>query len=450
MTTLDLFLVPIYLLIIYALAYSHKSKHYKGHPLEPYFIPGLTIKIMGAILFGMVYQFYYRGGDTFWFYQGIKIIFNAILDNPVAGVKILFLDALEWTPDTAKYTNRIWWFRDDNSFMVIKIGGFFSLFGFGSYAVISIFFALFSFWGVWKLLKVFTDWLPALHKQFAIAILFVPSVFFWGSGIMKDTIMIGCMGLVVYCFYQIFYKKDRRAKYFIALLFFSFIMLKIRSFVFFTLAPTLLLSLYVLYSSRIKSVAVRTVIAPFLLGIMAIGSIAVISLTANVNARYSLETMEKRAYDTQWWHTRVQELEGDKGSGYSLGEPTTSIPGLAARFPLAVNVTLFRPYLWEVNGPIMLQAALESLIVFLVTIIALFKIGPMGFIRYPLRDPLLAFALAFGILYAFGVGVTSNNFGALVRYKIPAIPMYISAIYMLRYYAANKDKKLPELDKTEK
>ncbi len=449
MTTLDLFLAPIYLIVIYALAYSHKNKHYKGHPLEPYFIPGLSIKIFGAILFGMVYQFYYRGGDTFWFYQGIEVFFETFLVDPIAYIKMLFIDAWEWTPDTSKYTSKIWWFKDDNSYTVIKVGGLFSLFSFGNFTVISLFFALFSFWGLWKLLKVFYDFTPALHKQFATAILFIPSVFFWGSGIMKDTLMIGSLGLVVYSFYMIFYKKDKRAKYFIGMIIFSYIMLKIRSFVFFTLAPTLLLSLYVMYSNKIKSAAVRTVVAPFLLSIMALGSIAVISFTSNVNSRYSLETLEKRAYDTQWWHTRVQEIEGDKGSGYSLGAPTTSVTGLASRFPLAVNVTLFRPYIWEINGPIMLQAALESIVIFMITLITLFKAGPSSFIRYPLKNPMLAFALSFGILYAFGVGVTSNNFGALVRYKIPAIPMYLCAIYMLRYMAQNKDKKLPELDKTE-
>ncbi len=449
MTTLDLFLAPLYLVVIYALAFSHKNKHYKGHPLEPYFIPGLTIKLIGALLFAMVYQFYYGGGDTFWFYQGMDVFFNTFLQDPVAYFKMLFLNALEWTPDTARFTSRIWWFKDDNSYTVIKIGALFSLFSFGSYTIITIFFTLFSFWGVWKLLKVFYDWNPALHKQFAIAILFIPSVFFWGSGIMKDTIMIGSLGLVVYSFYMIFYKKDRRIKYIIALIIFSYIMLKIRSFVFFTLAPTLMLSLYVMYSNKIKSAAVRTVVAPFLLGIMAFGSIAIISFTSNVNSRYSLDTLEKRAYDTQWWHSRVQEMDGDKGSGYSLGEATTSIPGLAARFPLAVNVTLFRPYIWEINGPIMLQASIESIIIFFITLGALFRAGPRSFITYPLKDPMLAFALSFGILYAFGVGVTSNNFGALVRYKIPAVPMYLCAIYMIRYMAANKDKKLPVLDKTE-
>ncbi len=450
MTTLDLFLAPVYLLIIYVLAYSHKSKHYKGHPLEPYFIPGLTIKLFGAILFGMVYHFYYRGGDTFWFYQGIKVIYSAFLNDPVAGFKILFLNAFEWTPDTARYTSRIWWFRDDNSFTVIKLGGLLSLVSFGSYTIISLFFAMFSFWGLWKLLKIFTDWLPQLHKQFAIAFLFVPSVFFWGSGIMKDTVMIGCLGLISYCFYMVFFKKQRQIKYFIAFLIFSYIMLKIRSFVFFVLLSTLFLGLYVLVSSKIKSVGLRTVLAPFLLGVMVIGAVAVISLTANVNSRYTLQTMEKRAYDTQWWHTRVQEIEGGHGSGYTLGEPTTSVPGLVARFPLAVNVTFFRPYVWEVNGPIMMQAALESLIIFIITIITLGKVGIKAMLRYPLKDPMLAFAFSFAILYGFAVGVTSNNFGALVRYKIPAIPMYISALYMLRYYALNKERTLPELDETEK
>ena len=97
----------------------------------------------------------------------------------------------------------------------------------------------------------------------------------------------------------------------------------------------------------------------------------------------------------------------------------------------------------------MLQASIESIFIFFLTIGIFLRAGPSSFIKYPLKDPLLAFAISFGILYAFGVGVTSNNFGALVRYKIPAIPMYLCALYMINYFASNKDKKLPVLDKTE-
>lgn len=451
MTTIDLLLAPLYLLIIYALAYRHRGKYEENHPLRPYFIPALSIKLFGGILFAMVYQIYYKGGDTFWFFQGIEVLYEAFLENPAKGLELLTLDGYQYEGSTLIYTHKIWWFKDDNSYMVIKFGSVLSLFAFGNYTALTLLFSVFSFIGLWKLLKVFYDWMPQLHREFVISIFYIPSVFFWGSGIMKDTIMIGSFGIVVYCFYQIFYKKQRQIKYFLLLIFFSWIMLKIRSFVFFTLAPTLMFSLYVLYSNKIKSAAIRTVIAPFLLSIMAVGAVFVIQFTANINARYNLESLEKRAYDTQWWHTKVQELEGGEGSAYSLGPPTKSVPELAARFPLAVNVTFFRPYFWEVNGPIMLQSALESLIILIFALVTLGKTGITAFVRYPLKDPILAFAISFSILYAFGVGVTSNNFGALVRYKIPAIPMLISSLYMLRHYAAlNKVRKLPLLAATEK
>ncbi len=448
MTNFDLFLAPLYLLVIYMFAYNHRSRHYKGTILEPYYLPALSIHIVGGLLFGMVYQFYYRGGDTFYFYQGIEVIFKAFWENPGAAIEMLFLDGLEWTPSTARYTSQVWWFRDDNSWTVIKFGGLLSLISFANFSVLTMLFSCFSFWGSWKMFKMFAEWRPEMVRQFAIAFFFIPSVFFWGSGIMKDTVMLGALGAIVYCYYMIVFKKDRRIKYFIGLIFFSFLMLKIRSFVFFTLAPTLMLGTYVLISNKIKSAALRTFLAPFLIAIMAAGATFMINATANVNARYSLGSLEKRAHDTQWWHTRVQEIEGVEGSAYTLGAPTTSYAGMVARFPMAVNVALFRPYLWEINGPIMLQAALESLTILVLTLVTIKRTGLGGLVRYTMKDPLLAFALSFAILYAFGVGVTSYNFGALVRYKIPAIPLYITALYLLRYYA-NRDKNEPVLDKTE-
>ncbi|HQZ41723.1 MAG TPA: hypothetical protein PK735_02445, partial [Flavobacteriales bacterium] len=37
------------------------------------------------------------------------------------------------------------------------------------------------------------------------------------------------------------------------------------------------------------------------------------------------------------------------------------------------------------------------------------------------------------LLFGFIVGVTTPNFGALVRFKIPLIPLYISALYLIKY-----------------
>jgi hypothetical protein len=44
--------------------------------------------------------------------------------------------------------------------------------------------------------------------------------------------------------------------------------------------------------------------------------------------------------------------------------------------------------------------------------------------------------LVFSIIFAFSVGFTSYNFGTLVRYKIPLMPFYYIALFIL----SDKDK----------
>jgi hypothetical protein len=58
-------------------------------------------------------------------------------------------------------------------------------------------------------------------------------------------------------------------------------------------------------------------------------------------------------------------------------------------------------------------------------------------------NPEVFFALLFSIIFAFAVGFTSFNFGALVRYKIPCIPFFVMALYMLRHYGTKSKESVP-------
>ncbi|MEP2024099.1 MAG: hypothetical protein ABJI85_05525, partial [Reichenbachiella sp.] len=42
-----------------------------------------------------------------------------------------------------------------------------------------------------------------------------------------------------------------------------------------------------------------------------------------------------------------------------------------------------------------------------------------------LNDPIVLYCLTFSLLFAFAVGVSTYNFGTLMRYKIPVIPFYL-------------------------
>ena len=117
--------------------------------------------------------------------------------------------------------------------------------------------------------------------------------------------------------------------------------------------------------------------------------------------------------------------EGADGSVYDIGTLDPSITGLLKLAPAAVNVTLFRPYLWESGKVIIFFSAIESTFLLFFTIFTIFKVGPFKFILYIFKDPLLLTFFLFTIIFAIFVGLSSFNFGSLVRYKIPCIPLYL-------------------------
>ena len=47
----------------------------------------------------------------------------------------------------------------------------------------------------------------------------------------------------------------------------------------------------------------------------------------------------------------------------------------------------------------------------------------------------------FSITFAFAVGITTPNFGTLVRYKIQCMPFYIAMLFMLLDYKKSVVKK---------
>ena len=58
----DLVVTPIVLLLLYFLAYKIKPKVCTVHT-KKYFITALSLKFVGALALGVIYQFYYGGGD---------------------------------------------------------------------------------------------------------------------------------------------------------------------------------------------------------------------------------------------------------------------------------------------------------------------------------------------------------------------------------------------------
>ena len=100
--------------------------------------------------------------------------------------------------------------------------------------------------------------------------------------------------------------------------------------------------------------------------------------------------------------------------------------------PVAIFTAIFRPFPWEVGSPTMVFSSIENIILIIFSTYLLISINPLYLFRAIFKDPFLVYCLVFSILFSFGVGLASANFGALVRYKIPMIPFFFTFLVLAR------------------
>jgi len=352
------------------------------------------------------------------------------MESPGKGFGLLFSTG-EFGPGLWDISEKIWYYDDQKSFFIIRIAAVLDLITFSSYSGTAVLFSVIGFTGGWMLYLTFYRKYPQLHRWLAVSCLFVPSVIFWGSGILKDTITLAFLGIATYCIQLLFIDKRFKVGYFLLLLFSFFVMLSVKVYILMSFLMAAVVWVFSAYFFKIRNSMLRILVVPFVLLLWGLLSYYGVNELVKDDPRYSFdkiaETVRITAYDIRYWTGK------NAGSGYSLGELDGSVGSVVRLAPSAVNVSLFRPYLWEINNPLMLLAALESLATLLITLWILFKAHKN--ILAAMGSPDVVFCLVFAVVFAFGVGVSSYNFGTLGRYKIPLFPYYFMALGIIAYRA---------------
>ena len=439
----DFIVTPIVVMLIYMVAYFVRLR-VTDSVTRVYFLPALTVKLFGAIAIGLVYQFYYSGGDTYMYHTfGSRVVWKAFLESPVTGIKLIFSDGVN-QEGIYKYASQIYFFRDPASYAIIRIASIFDLITFSTYSATAMLFASLSFMGMWMFFLTFYKQYPHLHRQLAVASFFIPSVFFWGSGILKDSITLACLGIATYQIYLIFF--ERRVGFFSLLLLFIALygIFVIKIFMLQAYIPAAIVWIFARNFRTIRSMVLKILLVPLVAFFVIVSGYFAIVKVGEDDPRYSIskiaETARVTAYDIRYWSGR------EAGSGYSLGELDGTFGSMIRLAPQAINVSLFRPYIWEVRNPLMLLSAIESLFLFGITLYILIRKKWVFFSAF--ANPNVLFAMVFSISFAFAVGVSTFNFGTLVRYKIPLLPYFLVGLILIWDYS-NKDKKFDELESTE-
>ncbi|MBH8557649.1 hypothetical protein [Hymenobacter negativus] len=424
----DLYITPFYLALIYGIAYGMRSSVTNVYT-KKYFIPALTVKVVGAIALGILYHTLY-GGDTNNYYKQASVVYHAFGDSFAAGLELVTSSG-DITPAIAKYTGQLYWFgHGSNEYFVIRVAAVLALLSFDTYTVIAVLFAAITFSGMWMMYMTFAKIRPQVYKELAISVFFLPSVFFWGSGLLKDSLCLGALGWLFYCFYRGAIERKNILRCLLVGLLMGAVILSMKTYILLAFMPPALLWVFNENTRNIKSAAVRWVAKPLFLGVGAVVAVFAMSQLAAADERFNLDKIGEQSKVTADYLQRVSKTE--QGSGYNIGAQDGTLGGMAKLAPQAIIVALFRPFLWEARNPTMLLSALEATYFLLLTMRIFWRVGFFKTIGAIGSVPVLTLCFVFSLIFAISVGISSGNFGTLVRYKIPLMPFYLSGLYILQ------------------
>jgi hypothetical protein len=91
-------------------------------------------------------------------------------------------------------------YNDDHT--IIRVNALIMPFAFGSFHVHTVVMCFLSLCGLTALFRAFKDRLPNKQKALFIAVFLLPSVLFWGSGVLKEGILLFAMGFLFHSFFM--------------------------------------------------------------------------------------------------------------------------------------------------------------------------------------------------------------------------------------------------------
>lgn len=310
---------------------------------------------------------------------------------------------------------------------------FFPLYGFfGSYISINMCFGFFALAGSINLFKFFRHYFPHLKRELAVACLFLPSVAYWSAGLLKDPMTFGSVGFIIYGLSNLFRGKN---------IITSLIMISISSYLLYTMKVYILLVLLLAvivwqFTEVNRRIENRTLRSAFTFLAAIVGAIVGFFLvryftTLEAAQEYQFASLAGNVEEQHRQYALINQQLGGKDSHFSVNtsNPVTMIFG-------GLTATFFRPFIFEINTPIALLSSIESNVFLFLTVFFFYKRGIKNFFGLAFSDSVALMALVFAFIFAVAVGVSTPNFGALSRYKIPCMPFYLVLLILL-YNRAN-------------
>ena len=439
-TIFDYLLLPVYLYIFYIIV-KKQSVKYDDAALRKFFITAFFLRMTGSVLYSLVVQYYYGYGDTFTYYVGGNFIIEQIQNN-FSDISLLFATPQELQKLYAFQQGTVGgvngFIEIPSAVAMMKLSVLISVLTFNKFLISSIFLGFFAFAGQWKLFMVFNDINKKKdQKLLAWGVLYFPSIWFWGSGLIKESVCLGALGFIISILYTLFVKKKFSIKNIIVLIFMTYIVWIIKSYIIVILAIGLSTIVFFNVVSGIKIFLVK---AFFILVFLFIGITLsfVLNFTDQIQILAHESKVQVDTFQRNYKYTQ-EETESSQG-GLAGAEIDDSVLGIILHMPAAIFTCLYRPFLWESRKIFIFFSALESTLLLLITVYLFYKMKFFGFFKEFFNDPYNFGSLVISILFALIIGFTTYNFGTIARYRIVLLPFYF--FVFVRMHSSVKDKKI--------
>jgi len=392
------------------------------------------LKVFSGFILSLIYTYYYTDrlyADCFKFYDDSKVIYDMFFTDKKTFWQ--FMIGLPHDNDVyMNYSNVMhnWWNRynlyNENR-TIIRLNVAMRFVSMGYYQVHNVFFCFLSFTGLVAIAKLFLKELRDFKRLIFIFVFLFPSIIFWGSGVLKDGLILFCSGTALYFMDKFCTDMNKKFYDLILSICFLILLLFVKVHVFFIFLPC-----YIAYSLSIKSgkhIAFKFIITAVLFFIFLL---SVPLFSRNINFLQYLAVKQGE-------FIRLAE-EVKAGSAIYIHPLQPDIGSLIKNSPVAFYNTMFRPNLLDSHSPFILLSALENFFIICFGIVALLSIT----IKKIKFTPMFYFSVIYVVALFVLVGLITPVMGAIVRYKIQGLP-FLFFIFLALMDKEKLVKKIPFL-----
>lgn len=412
-------MIFLHAIILFAISWLFFKRTGTENPFV--FWGALAFKMMMGAALGLVYLYYYSANDTWLFFKDATILANQA-HNDFGGYLQFLWSSNDGVDIWSELSN-----TQERSLFLVKIISLFTFITGNNYWISALYFSLISFFASWNLFKVISMHFPQGRTPAAIAFLFFPSIVFWSSGLVKETLALAGIYFLTALFVKLtqipfegrgngLLQAFRRLtwwEWLLAIL--SFYVAWNLKYYWTALFMAVVTSSVLFYflQKRILILNRFKIISWLLIFILLSG---IVSLShPNFYLSRVLQVLITN-------HNDFVAISKDSGLIHYYNF-TANWSSILINSPWALVSGLFRPFAWEATGVSSWLAAIENLFLLVFAVALSFRRKPESG-----NTLLLVSALFYIILLCVFLALSTPNLGTLSRYRVGFLPFFVFVI----------------------